>query len=154
MPHSPPPAPTPILRRRGTDASRYGQAPPNLHQAFINTDPAQKASDRTGSSSDRRINDTQASEQAFGRRRNVSRPAIQSPTPERSPEPMVAETQRHLTRGTASGDGAAGSVSPPRLSHPGGTPHHLAGSRWKNGERIPASKQDGLSRVGMASRAP
>lgn len=52
-PPSPPPPPTlpPILHKRGTHASRYGQPPLNLHQAFLRTDPSNPSFSPSSSSS-------------------------------------------------------------------------------------------------------
>lgn len=97
MSHYPPP-PTPHLRRRGNDASGYGQAPPNLHQAFMRTDPRQAFSDRSKSSSDSRSSGRQASEQATDEHGRRPRLTIQLPTPKSSPESEILQSPRDLAR--------------------------------------------------------
>ena len=98
----PPPLATPILRKRGNRASRYGQAPLNLHQAFSRADPSsQPSSDQSNSSSNSQSRDRQASERVSNKHDHVPGFGIQSASPGQSPKTTMMMTMMQNPKDSA-----------------------------------------------------
>lgn len=88
----------PTLRRRGNDASGFGQAPRNLHQAFMQDDTQRTSSDRSDLSSNSPRSRRQTSELAAGDHGRRPPLTIQLPTYGTSSESSLRQDPRHLAQ--------------------------------------------------------